>query len=288
LTSAAASTSVGVLREGHLHATLRENYLQPGDQVEAAVDGYLVDVLRPGLIIEVQTSSFAKIARKLRDLVSRHRVRLVHPVPRDRWIVKLPQDPGGTPTRRKSPNHLDPVDVFRELVSFPELITHENFELDVVLTEEENVRRYDGRRGWRRRGWVTVERRLVRVIETLPLRCAADYAALLPDSLCGEFQTADLATALRRPRHVAQKAAYCLRHGGLIEKVGSKGNAVLYSRVNGIEVATTVDDKPLEAEAPVVVRLPARRAARRKAKADERPDRALQPVHDAPVRRQAR
>lgn len=195
-----------------------------------AVDGYIVDVLRGDVIIEVQTANFSAIARKMRDLVTRHRVRLVHPVPRDLWIVKMPQHPGDDATRRKSPKHMNAIDVFCELVSFPELIAHENFELDVVLTEEETVWNFDGRKGWRRRGWVTVERRLLNVYETVPLHHRADYAAMIPAGLPDEFLTSDLANAIRRPRRVAQQVAYCLRGGGFIEKAGSRGNAILYRK----------------------------------------------------------
>jgi hypothetical protein len=232
-TLAAVPASVGVLNEGPLHASLRDRYVQPGDRVEAAVDGYIVDVLRDGLIIEVQTSSFSKIARKMRDLVSRHRVRLVHPVPRDLWIVKLPQQPGAATTRRKSPRHLGAIDVFRELVSFPELLAHANFELDVVLTEEETVWRYEAGRRWRRRGWVTVERRLLQVYETVSLRTRADCMAVVPAQLPDEFVSADLALAAKRPRRAAQQIAYCLRHAGCIEQVGSRGNAIVYARCAG-------------------------------------------------------
>jgi hypothetical protein len=167
----------------------------------------------------------------MRDLVSRHRVRLIYPVPRDLWIVKLPQNAGGAVSRRKSPRRCGVLDVFAELVSFPELIAHPNFELDVVVTAEETVRRFDGRKGWRRRGWVVAERRLIAVHETLQLRDAAGYAAIMPAGLPPQFATADLAETLGCARHLAQKVAYCLRNGGLIEKVGSRGNAIVYARV---------------------------------------------------------
>ena len=225
------SASVGILNEGHLHASLRAHYVEPGDRIEAAVDGYIVDILRCDVIIEVQTANFSAIARKMRDLVTRHRVRLVYPIPRDRWIVKMAQRTGDDVTRRRSPKHLDAIDVLSELVSFPELIAHQNFELDVVLIEEETVWSFDSRKRWRRRGWVTVERRLLKIYETVSLRDGADYMAMIPTGLSKEFLTSDLANALGRPRQVAQKVAYCLRNGGLIEKVGSQGNAIVYAKV---------------------------------------------------------
>ncbi len=167
----------------------------------------------------------------MRDLVSRHQVRLVYPIPRDLWIVKLPQKKGGDISRRKSPKHPDVVDIFEELVSFPELITHKNFQLDVVLTQEEELRSFDRRKRWRRRGWVTVERRLLAVSETVSLQSEADFMALIPASLPEEFLTSDIATAIGRPRYLAQKVAYCLRNCGLIEQVGYEGNAIVYAKV---------------------------------------------------------
>jgi hypothetical protein len=246
-------SSVGVLNEGHLHASLRARYVEPGDCLEAAVDGYIVDVLRDGLIIEVQTANFSAIARKMRDLVTRHRVRLVYPIARTRWIVKMARGAGEASTRRKSPKHMDAIDVFNELVSFPDLIAHPNFELDLALTEEESVWKFDGRkRRRRRRGWVTVERRLLQVYDTVALRDVADYASMLPAALPDEFLTSDLAVALGRTRDVAQKFAYCLRNSGVIERVGSKGNAIVYARV-----ATSDDGGRQTAKARRISRRPA-------------------------------
>ena len=222
-----------MLNEGHLHASLRASYAEPGDQVEVAIDGYVVDILRGDLIIEIQTGNFSSIARKMRALVEHHRVRLVHSVPRNLWIVKTPRTADDAVTRRKSPKHRDIIDVFDELVSFPELIAHKNFQLDVVVTEEETVWRFEAGKRWRRRGWVTVERRLLKICETLSLCSSADYISLIPAGLPEEFLTSDLADQMGCARDLAQKVAYCLRSGGLIEKVGSRGNAVLYARTGG-------------------------------------------------------
>ena len=46
----------------------------------------------------------------------------------------------------------------------------------------------------------------------------------------GLVLTAQLASALGRPRQLAQKAAYCLRESGVIHQVGKSGNALRYSR----------------------------------------------------------
>ncbi len=228
--SEAAPNAIGTLNEKHLHASLRERYLQLGDATEVRVDGYIVDILRGADIIEIQTKNFSNIARKMRDLVQRHRVRLVYPMARDLWVVKMPTAADAM-KRRKSPKHLDVIDIFDELVAFPDLIGHENFQLDVVITSEERVERFDSPKRWRRRGWVTIDRRLLAIDSIVTLETRADYLALIPQGLPEQFLTSDIATALNRPRATAQKAAYCLSRAGCIERIGSKGNAAIYTHV---------------------------------------------------------
>jgi len=120
--------------------------------------------------------------------------------------------------------------VFNELVSFPQLIGHHNFSLEIPITKEEEVRKYTGAKPWRQHGWVTVERRLIHVLETLRFSNIDDFIALLPDSLPDEFTTADLLLHAHIPRYLAQRMIYCLSQMKAIEVVGKKGRFLLYKR----------------------------------------------------------
>jgi len=225
------SQEIGSLNEGSLHAALKDWYAHPGDQFEVPVEGYFVDIVRGDLLVEIQTRNFSAIKGKLLDLAERHRLRLVHPVAREKWIVKLAGE-GQTPlSRRKSPKRGTFEDLFAELVSFPQLLANPNFALDVLLTQEEEVRRHDPRRAWRRRGWVTHDRRLLRVVDRRLFETPAEMATFLPAELAEPFTTSDLASALGKPRRLAQRMAYCLREMGVIGQVGKQGNAILYARI---------------------------------------------------------
>jgi len=224
-----ASSPIGTLNEKALHAALKEWYAEPGDRVEVEVEGFFIDLVRGELLIEIQTGGFASIKRKLLALTEAHPLRLVYPIAREKWIVKLDGD-GQRLSRRKSPKRGKVEDVFSELVSFPRLITRPNFSLDVLLIQEEEDRVHVPGRAWRRRGWVTHERRLLDVVGRHTFETGPDLARLLPAGLCDEFTTADLAAAIRRPRWVAQKMAYCLRKAGLIKAVGKQGRSILYIR----------------------------------------------------------
>ena len=68
--------TIGELRERSLHAELKSWYALPRDRVEVPMDGYVIDLVRRGTLIEIQTRGFAKLKRKLTRLVNTHRVRL--------------------------------------------------------------------------------------------------------------------------------------------------------------------------------------------------------------------
>ncbi len=220
---------VGTLREKPLHAALKRWYAEPGDGIEVAVDGFVVDLVRNGLLIEIQTRGFASLKRKLTQLLERHSVRIVHPVAETRWIVRLGEE-GEVLSRRRSPRRGSYCDVFSELVSFPELLAHDGLSIELVLVHDEELRRHVPGKAWRRRGWVVVERRLVEVVEKLTVSQPADLLDLLP-SLPSVFTTSELSGLVDRPRRIAQQTAYCLRKLGLIEQVDKRGNAIVYAPV---------------------------------------------------------
>ena len=92
------------------------------------------------------------------------------------------------------------------------------------------MRRYDEARAWRRRGWVTQERRLLDVIGRQVFATPGELAAMLPADLDEPFTTLELAAALGAPRRLAQRMAYCLRAVGVLSAAGKRGRSVLYIR----------------------------------------------------------
>jgi hypothetical protein len=228
--SARDTSHIGLLNEKPLHAGLKAWYARPGDRLEVAIEGFVIDIVRCGLLIEVQTGSFFSVKKKLLKLTRRHPVRLVYPVAAERWIVQLSENGKEQVSRRKSPKRGRVEDLFRELVSFPALMKSRNFSLEVALIREEVVRRTRKTRRWRRRPWITQERRLLDVVATRLFETPAHMAALIPGDLPERFTTRDLAKAIKRPRWLAQEMTYCLKNMGVISQVGKQSRSVLYGR----------------------------------------------------------
>jgi hypothetical protein len=223
-------SDIGILNEKPLHAALKEWYARPGDRFEVSVDGFVVDIVRGDLLIEVQTGSFAAIKRKLHALAINHVLRLVYPIAREKWILRMPANGKDIPlSRRRSPKRGAMEQVFKELVSFPKLMANPNFSIEVLLVQEEEVRGYDGKRAWRRRGWITKERRLLEVVDRKVFEEPEDLLIFIPLGLAEPWTTEDIAKAIGQPRWLVQKMVYCLRESGVIRSVGKKRNAILYA-----------------------------------------------------------
>jgi hypothetical protein len=208
---------IGTLNESPLHAALKKLYGRPGDRYEVPLEGFVIDLVRGEELVEVQTGSFFPLRPKLERLLDHHPMRIVHPVPAERRIVRL-NDQGQVVSHRKSPLKGTFFDVFEHLVSFPTLLTHPNFTLEVLLCREEQHRAPKRPK----------TRHLVEILDRLELTCAADVAALIPTQ--DPFTTASLATALRCARHLAQRFVYCLKALDLVQLLGKEGRTPVYAK----------------------------------------------------------
>jgi hypothetical protein len=224
-------SGIGLLNEKPLHASLRQWYARPGDRFEVPVGGFVIDIVRDELLIEIQTRNFAAIKPKLTSLVRSQPVRLIYPIVQEKWIVRSATGDGGRVVRRRSPRRGRWEDLFWEMVSIPQLLSNRHFSLEVVMIREEEARRFAGKQRWRTRGWVVEARRLLEVLDRRLFEQSEDWRGFLPEGL-ESFTTSDLATAMHTRRVLAQKMAYCLQKGGVIELIGRRGRANLY-RVAG-------------------------------------------------------
>ncbi len=232
--------TIGILSERSLHAALKRQFAQPSDGVEVKIDGYWIDIVRPWpvdaakaavspLLIEIQTSGFSSIQTKLRDLLARYRLHLIHPIATERWIVKQDAD-GHELGRRRSPSKGHAAHIFEALVGCPDLLAHSNLTIETLLIREEEIRRPNDlpQKGRWRREWKSVDRRLVEITERQLFEAPQDLLGLLPADLPTEFTSGELARVLRIPVRLAHQMTYCLRRLELIGEIGLQKRAKLY------------------------------------------------------------
>ena len=217
-------------RESSLHSALKKWYFLDGDKLEDRVEDFVVDIVRGDLLIEIQIANFSAIKPKLSRLLNDHKVRLVYPIPKEKWIVHKSMATGETYGRRRSPKKGRLSDLFSELIRVPDLFSKGNFSVEVLMIEVEEIWCNDGRGSWRRKGASIEDRKLIRVFEGSIFEHKADFLKVLPEDLPDPFSNRNLAESLGIPINQSRKMTYALRRIGTITYVGKNRNQMLFAR----------------------------------------------------------
>jgi hypothetical protein len=221
---------IGLLNQRSLHSAIREWYALPGDRFETKVDGFIVDIVRGDLLIEIQTANLAAVSRKLHALAAEHKVLLVFPIPIEKHIIRVTKRRRKVLSRRRSPKRGALIDLFDELVRIPHLLNHENFALEVLMTREEEIRCDDGKGSWRRKGVSITDRKLVEVVDRVLFRSKWDFLQFVPADMDQPFTNKGLSERTGSPVHMTRKITYCLKKMGVIKEVGKQGHELLFER----------------------------------------------------------
>ena len=198
------------MTEYSLHSEIKEWYSVLGGEVEVKVDDFIVDVVKDGLLIEIQTRNLFAIKNKLGKLLLTNPVRLVYPLSKVKWLVYV-SNSGDFVRKRRSPKREKIVDLFIELVHLSDLTNNKNFSFEVLLIEEEEMRCDDGKGSWRRRGISIKDRKLLKVFDRILFEDRTDFLKILPNNLGAPFTNRVLARELGISIRLAQKITYCLR-----------------------------------------------------------------------------
>jgi hypothetical protein len=216
--------------ETTLHRQLKEFYAGPRPRCEVRLDGFRIDAVRRGALIEIQLGHLAAIRRKVAALVESRRVIVVKPIVVEKTIVKLDRRGGRVVHQRRSPKRGQLIDLFDELIYFTAVFPHRRLTLEIPLVSIEEFRfpGHGRRRRWGKNDFQIEDQRLIAVHDVHRFHTAADLLQLLPEGLPHPFHTGDLAERLAVARWVSQRIAYCLVHTGAIIQVGKQGNTRLY------------------------------------------------------------
>lgn len=218
-----AVKSIGRLNESTLHRTLKEIYCETEGDLETNVEGFIVDIKQNDTIIEIQTGNFSQLKKKLDVLLLEHKVVIVFPLAKDKWLVRLSEE-GEVRSKRLSPKHCNFADAFSELLYIHEYLLHPNIAIEILLVAEEEIRVEDGLGSWKRKGVSIVDHRLLDIDSRLRLENRDDYLTFIPEQVKGLFTNKDLANIGEYSIKIAQKITYTLRKMGILEVRNKEGN----------------------------------------------------------------
>ena len=222
---------IGIQNESSLHLALKMLYKQSSGRIEEKVENYIVDIVGDDILIEIQTKNFSAISKKLKELLKNHKVKLVHPIAEEKWIIYVDKETGEILSTRKSPKKGSIYDLFYELVRIPDIIMNENLSMDVLIINEQEIRCDDGLGSWRRKGVSIIDRKLIKVNTKYEFKLPDDFLSFLPENLERFFSNKDIAICSKIKVNKIQKMTYCLKKMNLIHQVGKKGNTLIFEKM---------------------------------------------------------
>ena len=223
--------SIGTENESSLHNSLKKYYAEPG-KTEKIRAGYVCDAIGiNGEAIEIQTSHFYALKKKIPALAKNGKVRLVYPVIVKKTI-ELYSPEGKLLSRRKSPKKGGMWDIFDELVYVPELLKLKNLNIEIIFVDAIERRCKDGKGSWRRKG-VSIKDRILEnrpkmLMDRLVFKKKTDWMGrFMP--LENECTTKALAKASTIKADQARKAIYTLEKAGFLKKDRKQGRCWVYT-----------------------------------------------------------
>jgi stalled ribosome alternative rescue factor ArfA len=195
------------------------------------VGSYVADgISESGELIEVQTGSFGPLRKKLKDLSSYGKIKIVHPVIINKYIEVL-DEKGKRLYRRKSPRRGSKWDLFDALLYAPELVLIPGLSIELALVDSLERRIRDGKGSWRRKGISILDKELAAWHEIILLEKPADYRrCFLPFKKNEEFTVPLLAGRTGINTDLARKTLYVLHKLELVKRIGKKGNMIVYKQ----------------------------------------------------------
>lgn len=195
------------------------------------LEGYIIDIAKKNELVEIQTQNFSKIRPKLKKLLSKYKVRLVHNIPAIKWLIKTDMR-GNIILKRKSPKKGNVYYIFDELIYLVDIVSDPNFSLDIIITEEEEIRQSKRKGNETRKGFSIKDRKLIKILEKIEIDKIEDYLKIFPSGIKEPFSTKDVAGELNVSIYLAQEIVYFFKKTELIKCTGKRGNLLLYNKTS--------------------------------------------------------
>lgn len=223
---------IGTYGEKTVHAVLK-NYFEPyADSHEQKIGGFVADIVGEDGIIEIQTGSFERLGKKLDAFLKVSRVTVVHPIPRQKWIIRIDPISGERGKRRKSPLQGTPWDIFPELYKIKPYLANENLRLCILMLDVEEYRCPPEENGrGRRRGYVRYDRVPLELAEEIHINERADWGYFIPRGLPEEYTSKEFGERSGLGTKYAGLILNVLTAAGAVEKIGKRGNSILYRNI---------------------------------------------------------
>lgn len=222
---------IGTLSEKTIHAVVKNYYEPDEDKQEIPIEGLYADIFTGSEIIEIQTRSFDQVRKKLDRFLPVYPVTVVLPIPATKWLIWIDEETGELSDKRKSPKKGSEYAAFRELYKIKPYLKEEGLTIVLLFLDMEEYRLLNGWSRDKKKGSTRYDRIPIQITKEVRFGSPSDYAVLLPDTLPGEFTSAEFAKAAKINSRQANLVLNILFYLDVVKRIGKRGNAFVYEKV---------------------------------------------------------
>lgn len=219
---------IGTLSEKTTHALLKHLYAPDPAFHEIEVAGSVADICTGSEIIEIQSANFHTLRKKLDRFLPLMPVTIVYPVPHVKWVRWLDPQTGEASDAHKSPKTGNAYEIFRQLVYIMPYLTDPHLHICITLLDVDEYRLLDGWSRDKKRGSHRYDRIPRSFAGEVRIDCPQDFMQFVPYPLPEPFTAKEFQKAAHIAGHVGQNTVTILRHLGILEQTGKRGNSFLY------------------------------------------------------------
>ena len=220
---------IGTLSEKTLHAVLKMYYEPDEDNHEVAIDGYFADIYNEHGIIEIQTRQLNKLRDKLSVFLNEYQVRVVYPMPYEKYLSWIEPETGDITSRRKSPKRCSVYDAMFELYKIKAFLKNQNLKVTLLLIDMEEYKLLNGWSYDKKRGSTRYDRVPVGIRRIVKFDRIEDYMQLVPADLKEDFTVKDFAMAAGVSVEASRYTLNILNYLEIVKRTGRVKNGYVYN-----------------------------------------------------------
>lgn len=218
---------IGMQQEKTVHAVVK-NFEDPDeDHQEIPIEGYIADIYTGQEIIEIQNGNFGKMRGKLETFLPLYPVRIVYPIPHEKWNIWIDPQTGTLGKKNKCARKGHFYMAFQELYRIRPYLADPHLSVELLLIDMEEYRLQDGWSRDGKRGSHRYDRIPLALFDRMLLTCPRDYCQLIPFDLPEPFTAAEFGRSAGI-RGSFSTVLQILTQLGVVRRVGKRGNAFLY------------------------------------------------------------
>lgn len=220
--------NIGTYQERSQHLILK-HYVEPDrTRHEVSLEGYVADICNDTGIIEIQTSGFGALRRKLEVFLCKYPVTLVYPSAIQKRILWTDPGTGEILLRPYRKCKRGRFNILSELYFISAYFPHPNLQVLNFLTAASDYKLLDGF-GKDRKGRATKTDTVPEeLLEIVSIEDKGDILKMLPFSVGASITNAELAKAFGMRGRRLWRAVRFLEDAEIIRRSGKRGNAILY------------------------------------------------------------